>query len=49
MHPVQNQASQFSSLPTQYEWRGETVLPIEVEIPFLQVLREVKLKEAEWV
>ena len=27
----------------------EVVLPIEVEIPFLRVLREVELEEAEWV
>ena len=27
----------------------EVVLPIEVEIPSLQVLREIELKEAEWV
>ena len=25
------------------------VLPIEVEIPFLRVLREVELEEAEWI
>ena len=27
----------------------EAVLPIEIEIPSLRVLREVELKEAEWV
>ena len=27
----------------------EAVLPIEVEIPSLRVLREMKLEEAEWV
>ena len=27
----------------------EAVLLIEIEIPFLRVLREVKLEEAEWV
>ena len=27
----------------------EAVLPIEIEIPSLRVLREVKLEEAEWV
>ena len=27
----------------------EAVLPIKVEIPSLQVLREVELEEAEWV
>ena len=27
----------------------EAVLPIEIEIPFLRVLREVKLEETEWV
>ena len=27
----------------------EAILPIEVEIPSLRVLREVKLEEAEWV
>ena len=27
----------------------EAVLPIEVEIPSLRVLREIELEEAEWV
>ena len=27
----------------------EDVLPIEVEVPSLRVLREVELEEAEWV
>ena len=27
----------------------EAVLPIEIEIPFLRVLREVKLEEFEWI
>ena len=27
----------------------EAVLPIEIEIPFLRVLKEVKLEEAEWI
>ena len=27
----------------------EAILPIEVEIPSLQVLREVELEEVEWV
>ena len=27
----------------------EAVLPIEVEIPSLRILKEVKLEEAEWV
>ena len=27
----------------------EAVLPIEVEIPSLRVLRDIKLEEAEWV
>ena len=27
----------------------EAVLPIEVEIPSLRILREVELEEAEWV
>ena len=27
----------------------EAILPIEVEIPSLRVLREVELEEAEWV
>ena len=27
----------------------EAFLPIEVEIPYLQVLREVELEEAKWV
>ena len=100
MHPIQDKASQFSTLPTQDEWCGrsgqqkcennysqgyrdiqrlarevpfafhtyrtgvqtstgatpyslvykmEDVLPIEVEIPSLRVLREVELEEAEWV
>ena len=98
MHPIQDKASQFVTLPTQDEWCGrsgnknvkkiiakatetykdwhkklpfalyayrtgvrtstevtpyslvygmEAVLPIEVEIPSLRVLREVELEEAE--
>ena len=35
--------------PSLLVYRMEVVLPIEVEIPSLWVLREVKLKEAEWV
>ena len=35
--------------PYSLVYRMEAVLPIEVEIPFLQVLREVKLEEVEWV
>ena len=27
----------------------EVVLPIEIEIPSLRVLKEVKLDEAEWI
>ena len=27
----------------------EVVLPVEVEIPSLQIVREVELEEAEWV
>ena len=27
----------------------KAVLPIEVEIPLLRVLKEVKLEEAEWI
>ena len=36
---------------TQYSlvYGMEAVLPIEVEIPSLRVLREVKLEEAKWV
>ena len=37
--------------PTPYSlvYGMEAVLPIEVEIPFLRVLKEVELEEAEWV
>ena len=35
------------SFPTRRS--SDLVLPIEIEIPFLRVLREVKLEEAEWV
>ena len=30
-------------------YRIEAVLPVEIEIPSLRVLRETKLEEAEWV
>ena len=35
--------------PYSLVYRMEAVLPIEVEIPSLRVLREVELEEAEWV
>ena len=35
--------------PYSLVYRMEVVLPIEVEIPSLRVLRKVELKEAEWV
>ena len=35
--------------PYSLVYEMEAVLPIEVKIPFLQVLREVELEEAEWV
>ena len=35
--------------PYSLVYRMEVVLPIEVEIPSLRVLREVELEEAEWV
>ena len=42
---------QRSTRATPYSlvYRMEVVLPIEVEIPSLWILREVKLEEAEWV
>nr|XP_012466310.1 unnamed protein product [Gossypium raimondii] len=35
--------------PFSLVYRMEAGLPIEVEIPFLQVLSELKLDEAEWI
>ena len=35
--------------PYSLVYRMEVVLPIEVEIPSLRVLKEVELEEAEWV
>ena len=35
--------------PYSLVYEMEAVFPIEVEIPSLRVLREVELKEAEWV
>ena len=35
--------------PYSLVYRMEAVLPIEVEIPSLRVLKEIKLDEAKWV
>ena len=35
--------------PYSFVYGMETILPIEVEIPSLRVLKEVELEEAEWV
>ena len=35
--------------PYSLAYGMEAVLPIEVEIPSLRILREAKLEEAEWV
>ena len=35
--------------PYSLVYRMEAVLPIEVEIPFLWVLKEVELEKAEWI
>ena len=35
--------------PYSLVYKMEAVLPIEVEIPSLRVLREIELEEAEWV
>ena len=35
--------------PYSLVYRMEAILPIEVEIPSLRVLREVELEEVEWV
>ena len=50
LHAYRN-GIQTSIEATSYSlaYRMEAILPIEVEIPSLRVLREVKLKEAEWV
>ena len=37
------------AIPFSLVYRMEAVLPIEVEIPSLQVLMEATLEEAEWV
>ena len=38
-----------NATPFSLVYGMESVLPIEVEIPFLRVLMEAKLKKAEWV
>ena len=35
--------------PYSLVYRMEAILPIEIEIPSLRVLRKVELEEAEWV
>ena len=35
--------------PYSLAYGMEAVLPVEVEIPLLWILREVELEEAEWV
>ena len=37
------------TIPYSLVYGMEAVLPIEVEIPSLRVLKEVELEEAEWV
>ena len=37
------------AIPYSLVYGIEAVLPIEVEIPSLRVLKEVELKEVEWV
>ena len=39
----------IGATPYSLVYRMEAILPIEVEIPFLRVLKEVELEEAEWV
>ena len=39
----------IGATPYSLVYGMEVVLPIEVEIPSLRVLREVELEEAEWV
>ena len=39
----------IGATPYSLVYGMEAVLPIEVEIPSLRVLKEVKLEEAEWV
>ena len=39
----------IGATPYSLVYGMEAVLPIEIEIPSLRVLREVKLEEAEWV
>ena len=37
------------AIPYSLVYGMEAILPIEVEIPSLRVLREVELEEAEWI
>jgi len=37
------------AIPFSLVYGMEAILPFEVEIPFLRVLMETKLKETEWV
>ena len=39
----------IGATPYSLVYGMEAVLPIEVEIPSLRVLKEVELEEAEWV
>ena len=50
LHPYRTEV-RMSTRVTLYllVYRIEDVLPIEVEIPSLRVLREVELEEVEWV
>ena len=39
----------IGATPYSLIYEMETVLPVEVEIPSLRVLKEVELEEAEWI
>ena len=39
----------IGATPYSLVYGTEDILPIEVEIPSLRVLREVKLEEVEWI
>ncbi|PKI37052.1 hypothetical protein CRG98_042556 [Punica granatum] len=40
--------SSTEATPSSLVWGMEAVLPVEVEIPFMRILAESKLKEAKW-
>lgn len=46
---IERQSELQLATPFSLVYEMEAVLPIEVEIPSLRVLSELKLEEAEWI